>query len=218
MMSTNPPTISSRGLSRRSFVMAMGTTILGSFFLPTPSLGAVGETLTEPPVPESPVGGLVRRLLAGPVWSTDKTKLAWLETFDSDGKPHVMAWHPETDAEWAEARRFSEIALWRSWRTLPELHALLQQPGPWLIRQNFLETYCFLRTTAEPILLDTQKDEAFSYDVAQAVRVTSDRAMELIPRLMDMGYGKWTGGGPYLEPVKPEDARKNFRSSVFPVA
>jgi hypothetical protein len=41
--------------------------------------------------------------------------------------------------------------------------------------------------------------------------------MELLPRLMDAGYGKWTGGGAYLEPVKPEDARKNFRSLRFPV-
>ena len=52
---------------------------------------------------------------------------------------------------------------------------------------------------------------------AQAVRLTSDRALELIPRLMNVGYGKWTGGGPYLEPVKPEDARKNLRSLRFPV-
>jgi hypothetical protein len=50
---------------------------------------------------------------------------------------------------------------------------------------------------------------------AHAVRLTSDRALELIPRLMNPGYGKWTGGGPYLEPVKPEDARKNFRSLRF---
>jgi hypothetical protein len=49
------------------------------------------------------------------------------------------------------------------------------------------------------------------------VRLTSEQALELIPRLMDVGYGKWTGGGAYLKPVKPEDARKNFRNLRFPV-
>ncbi len=58
--------------------------------------------------------------------------------------------------------------------------------------------------------------QAANMQPAWALRLTSDRALELIPRLMNAGYGKWTGGGPYLERVKPEDARKNLRSLRFP--
>lgn len=217
-MSADAPTISSRGLSRRSFLMAVGSTILGTFVLPTPP-SAAGSGVAPAGAPaEGGVAGRVRRLLAGPVWNEKGTQMAWLEKFDEDGQPHVMAWAPETDEEWAEARRFHEVAMWRSWRTPEELRALLRGPGPWLIRQNFLETYCFLRTTDPAIMLDTEKDDAFWYDPGEAVRLTSGQALELIPRLMDAGYGKWTGGGPYLEPVKPEDARKNCRSLRFPVA
>ena len=217
-MSTNPPTISSRGLPRRLFLMAMGSTILGSFLFPTPSSAAESAPSAAGAAAEARVAGRVRRLLAGPVWNEKRTALAWLETFDEDKEPHVMSWYPETDEEKAEAQRFFEIAMWRSWRTLEELHALLRQPGPWLIRQNFQETYCFLCTTDPKIMLDTEKDEAFNYEPSVAVRLTSERALELIVRLMDAGYGKWTGGGAYLEPVRSEDARKNFRSLRYPVA
>ena len=218
-MSTNPPTITSRGLPRRSFLMAMGSTILGSFFLPT-SLSAAksASTTAAGTAADARVAGRVRRLLAGPVWNERKTALAWLETFDEDKEPHVMSWYPETEEEKAEAQRFYEIAMWRSWRTLEELHAILRQPGPWLIRQNFQETYCFLRSTDPKIMLDTEKDDAFNYDPSLAVRLTSEQALELIPQLMDKGYGKWTGGGAYLEPVKPEDARTNFRARRYPVS
>jgi hypothetical protein len=34
---------------------------------------------------------------------------------------------------------------------------------------------------------------------------------------MHAGYGKWSRAWPYLEPVKPEHARKNFRSLRFTV-
>jgi hypothetical protein len=201
--------------------MAMGTAIIGRFLIPDPTSAAgVASASTAGAAgggAETEVAGLVRRLLAGPVWNKHGTVLAWMETFDEDKKPHVMSWYPETDDEKAEAKRFFEIAMWRPWRTRQELQALLRQPGPWLIRQNFQEAYCFLCTTDEAVMLGTKDDFVFSYDVEKAVRLTSERALVLIPWLMDVGYGKWTGGPPYLEPVKPEDARTNFRSLRFPV-
>jgi hypothetical protein len=204
-MSTNPPTISSRGLPRRSFLMAMGSTILGSFLFPTPSSAAGSAPSAAGAAAEARVAGRVRRLLA------------WLETFDEDKEPHVMSWYPETDEEKAEAQRFFEIAMWRSWRTLEELHAILRQPGPWLIRQNNKENYMFLSTTDPKVMLDTERDEAFNYHPSVAVQLTSEQALELIPLLMDKGYGNWTGGAAYLEPVKPEDALTNFRALRYPV-
>jgi hypothetical protein len=221
-MPTNPPNVSSPGPSRRSFLVAMGSTILGSFFLPAlpsaaKSAAAPAGAAAEGLAIDAGVADRVRRLLAGPVWSKDKTVLVWTETIEERDKPEVMVWNPETDEEKAAAQRFFDIAMWRSWRTLEELHAILRQPGPWLIRQNFLDTYCFLGTTDRAIILDTVKGDAFWYDPNEAVRLTSEQALELIPYLMDKGYGEWTGGGAYLEPVKPEDARKNFRALRYPV-
>src|SRR6516164_5812067 len=50
-MSTDAPTISSRGLSRRSFLMAVGSTILGKFLLPDPTAALSGSA----PAISSPV-------------------------------------------------------------------------------------------------------------------------------------------------------------------
>jgi hypothetical protein len=167
-MSADAQTISSQGLSRRSFLMAVGLTIMGKFLLPNPTSatgsGAV-PALGSPAVgAEARVAGRICRLLAGPVWNTKGTALAWLEKFDEDEQPHVMSWYPEADDERAEAKRFFGVAMWRTWRAREELRELLRRPGPWLIRQNFQETYCFLRTTDEAVMLDTERDEDFSYD------------------------------------------------------
>ncbi|HEV3263299.1 MAG TPA: hypothetical protein VG013_41070 [Gemmataceae bacterium] len=74
-MFANPPTIASRGLFRRSFLMAMGSTILGTFILPTPLLAAESGPAPAAPGPEGRVAGRVRRLLAGHVWNGKGTQL-----------------------------------------------------------------------------------------------------------------------------------------------
>jgi hypothetical protein len=221
-MPTNPPTPFSQDPSRRSFLVAMGSTLLGSFFLPTLPSAAKSAPLAagvaaEGLATDASVAGRVRRLIASPVWSTNKRVLVWLERVEGRDKPEVMAWDPGTEQEWADARSFYEAATWRSWKTLEDLHALLRRPGPWLIRYNLMETYFFLRTTDPAIMLKTENEDAFWSDPKEAVHLTSEQALELIPRLMDKRYGESPEGVAYLEPVKPEDARKNFRSQRLPV-
>jgi hypothetical protein len=211
-MSANVSTNSSQEPSRRSFLVAMGSTILGSFFLPAPA-SVVGSVLTIADAASDNSAGRVRRLLLWPIWSEDKSTLVWFEKVEDCAKPQVMVWTPKTGEEWAEARRFYAAATWRRWTTLEELGQLLQQPGPWLIRRNFQELYGFLCPTEKPkeIISKIDKEWRFTSDPAEAIRMTSDEVLALIPYLTANGYCKYAGQEAYLEPVKPEEPRKNFR-------
>jgi hypothetical protein len=217
-------TIQSQGLSRRSFLVAMGSAFLGTFVMPAPA-DAPEDLPTAPPEDPAqtltggsrgdppPLTGQLRRVVGRPVKSQNGKTLAWMETFESDGAVHVMVWTPETPAEWAEANRFFEAARWRSWKTREELHAILGAPGPWLIRYNLNETYNFITSTDESFLFGPGEDNRiFTNDPAEGVRVSSEVALDLIPKLMN-AYGNWDDGAIYLEPVRPEEALKNLRES-----
>jgi hypothetical protein len=199
----------------------MGSTILGSFFLPALPEAAksagVGDESTAASATDVSIAERVRRLLVGPVWSEDKSVLVWMEVVEGQEKPVVMCWDPDTDQERADAAHFYEAATWRSWRTHQDLNALLRKPGPWLIRVNMNEHYFFLCTTDPRILFDENED-AFRYDSQTAIQLTSEQALELIPQLMDKwGYEKGPDCGTYLEPVRPEDAQTNFRAQRYPM-
>jgi hypothetical protein len=220
-MSTNPPAVSSQVPSRRSFLVALGSTILGSFFLPAlpaaaKSAAGEGAAAAELATDRS-IAQRVRRLLLPPVWSKERKVLVWMEVIEGREQPVVMSWTPETEHEQDEAARFYEAATWRSWRTLEDLHAILRKPGPWLIRLNITEKYAYPSTADPKALFGPESNSTLLYDPQTAVRLTSEQALELIPRLMDRwGYDRRPDGAMYLEPVKPEDARTNFRALRYP--
>jgi uncharacterized protein (TIGR02996 family) len=93
------------GISRRSFLVTVGGTVLGSFFLPEISSGqpAVAAAVEEPM--------LKRHLLWFPAkmnWSDNDFTLMWVEQVGAERK--TLIWRPETDEERAEARRFYDAA------------------------------------------------------------------------------------------------------------
>jgi hypothetical protein len=96
-------------ITRRSFLVAMGSVVLGRFILPVPpeiKLPAVRAATgsIEPDLP--------RTLLAVPVWVTAGPQpcLLWIEKVEGDPKPRVMIWALQGDPEMAEAKRLVEAA------------------------------------------------------------------------------------------------------------
>jgi hypothetical protein len=205
-------TVRSEGLSRRSFLIAMGSAILGTFAMPEPPDTPADLPTEAPADPTAVLAGKLRRVIGRPVKSQNGQTLAWMEKFESDGAVHVMVWTPETPEEWAEATRFYEAARWRSWHTRDDLRTLLSAPGPWLIRYNLNEVYNFVTTTDETFLFGPGDEVIFSNDPAKGVHVSSEVALALIPKLMDV-YGNWDDGHIYFEPVRPEEAMRNLRES-----
>lgn len=97
-MSDAPASVSSRGSSRRSFLISIGATVIGRFALPDVPAG--GRSNTPPP---SDAADQLRGLLTRPVWNDNvPNTLCWLEKDSSDGEVRVMCWHLETEAELAD--------------------------------------------------------------------------------------------------------------------
>jgi hypothetical protein len=208
-MNEDVPQVRSRGLHRRSFLVSVGSFLLGWFVMPNPLPALRGEGGQPPEEGKEGIDGRIRCLIGRPVKTKDGRVLSWLEEFE-DGEPHVMIWELETKEEREEGRRFFEIATWRSWNNRDELERILAtDPGPWLIRYNMGETYEFFTSRDFKYLLGD--NEILSPDPQDAVQVSSREALRLIITLMPV-YG---GGFIYVEPVKPADALRNFRAERF---
>ena len=98
---------SANGISRRGFLVALGSTVVGRFFLPALSATAAPIEETAGVTKER-----VRQLLMPPSKSVDGDRfvLVWMESTPDEGSPTVMTWLPETPEEIAEATRFYEAA------------------------------------------------------------------------------------------------------------
>ncbi len=87
--------------TRRSFLVMLGTTVLGTYFLP--SLKPLAKTKVAVAAP-------LRRLLDVPVkrsLGSGRYLLVWMENTDNEGVV-LMNWKPDTPEEFAESRRFYE--------------------------------------------------------------------------------------------------------------
>jgi len=151
----------------------------------------------------------VRRLVMPPTWSGDRSVMVWNER-RGDEDVAAMMWRPENAAERAEAERLYEAARRRSWTTLDELRALLDGPGPWLLRPNMFGVLKYLTENREEVLFAPDSDEGdapetLADEPAQGATFTREQVLEYIPRLWE----EWLQRDEdyYFEPVRPEDVR-----------
>lgn len=217
------------GTSRRGFLVALGAMIIGRFKLPgfaaTPA--ASGSLAGIPPLasPEP-----IRRVITTPRWSPDHELLLWSELQD-DGSVSTKLWQIENEEEREEADRFYALVTWRRWSKESQLHTLVMDPGPWLIRWNhdglygwqfrFLRVadwdYLFGPGSLERVCFSkdpTDKDVLFVADPATAALCTSAQVLPFVHQLMrhyDMSVERWD----YFEPVLPKDAYRDFRAETF---
>ncbi len=87
--------------TRRSFLVMLGSTVLGTYFLP--SVKTLAKTKIAIAAP-------LRRLLDVPIkrsLGSGRYLLVWMENRDNEGVV-LMNWKPETPEEFAESRRFYE--------------------------------------------------------------------------------------------------------------
>jgi hypothetical protein len=156
--------------------------------------------------------------------------LLWSEQ-DKKGEYRPIIWHIETDQERADADRFYQIATWRRWSTPKELHELVRNPGPWLLRWNsnglFGFQFRFLRTadwdwlfgpgSDDRIIVSKEPGEpdvVFTDDPSQAVRITSAQVLALIPEFIKQ-YGLGDEVWDYFEPILPAEPYRDFRAEQF---
>jgi len=196
--------------TRRSFLVTLGSFILGRFALP--SVGdAFGATQTTETAAEAATdANQARRLLTLPTWERGRNVMIWSE-MTNDATAKTKIWVIETPEEEAEASRFYDAAHWRSWRTHEELAALLRTPGPCLIRYNAIVSLMFFSTDDEKVLFGPGSDDTpvLTNDPKEAVVFGSQRALTLIPRLMV--EFNLVGSQYYLEPVNPVEPLANLR-------
>jgi hypothetical protein len=74
------------GVSRRGFLVTMGSFVLGSFFLPELE-AEEGEGVSV--LPESREEQRIRKLIEAPVWSSGKDVMIWVEE-NPHGQPQTM--------------------------------------------------------------------------------------------------------------------------------
>ncbi len=107
MSGSNTPS----GVSRRSFLVVLGSSVLGKFFLP--QLGETSADAVEPAEEATSQGDeRVRRLISKPTKkNTEEGRffLLWAE-IDENEDVQTMIWQPETPDELAEAQRFYDAA------------------------------------------------------------------------------------------------------------
>jgi uncharacterized protein (TIGR02996 family) len=148
-------------VSRRSFLVMLGGSALGSFLLPDlPGAAAASFPGPAPPAGAVLQAPVVRRLLGWPAKSEQGDGsffLTWFEETASGNQ--VMIWSPQTEAERAEAQRFYEASRGMEAgggtpgpdcnRPLPErgareralIRAILDRPeddAPWLAYADWL--------------------------------------------------------------------------------
>ena len=215
------------GTSRRTFLVMLGSAVLGQFALPEIEAGTPAQPAPDPRLPSiGPLADEVtktRRLLGVPVRHTqNENVLLWTESREGGGEPRIMVWHAETEEEQAAARRFYEVATWRSWRTMDDLRRILRDPGPWLVRCDAFGTFFFLTTTDHAkIAAPTSEDSTLLMgDASLGVRVSSGAgSADLVPRLMRKMFPQDDGRtNLYFEPVRVVDAETDFRPKLTDVS
>jgi hypothetical protein len=151
----------------------------------------------------------VRRLVMPPTWSADRSVMVWNEHRGADDVKAVM-WRPETASERAEAERLYEAARRRSWTTPDDLRALLNGPGPWLLRLNMFGVLKYLTENREEILFapdsdDQEAPETLADEPEKGATFTREQVLDFIPRLWE----EWLQRDEdfYFEPVRPEQTR-----------
>lgn len=217
--------------SRRGFLFAFGSTIIGRLFFP--GLGSLSVSASVPTeiAATSASPDPIRRLITTPSWSQDRSALIWTELSDDRSSTSTKMWLIDDDEERADAEKFYSMATWRRWSAMKQLEQILRNPGPWLIRWNhdglygwnfhFMRVadwdYMFGPGSDERICFSpdpADKDVIFVSDPAEAARCTSAQVLAFIPNLMK-NYGfsetKWD----YFEPVPQSDAQRDFRAEHF---
>lgn len=210
----------SSGVGRRSFMVMMGSLLLGRFALPNLA-GAESANdfevvdTTDASRADSGAAQLneqVRRVFGLPSWNDGHTFLLWVEETD-DEEMVPMMWVVDTPEEKAEAERFYKAATWRSWRTVEELKELLKADGPWLVRWNFGGRLRFVNSSDRKLLFETDGYAELTSEPSNAATMSSGDALEIILRMTEMVEGLGAGTAIYYEPVRPIDALKDFRAA-----
>lgn len=206
-----------QNLSRRSFLVAAGSAILGSFVLPR-----IGQTSVLPSLEDTTtvLDAQIRRLVGVPHWN-GHSFMMWSENIEGkDGKLEVkiMVWEPETEQELSEARLFYEAATKIGYRSFDELSAQHRQPGSWLVSWLIIANRRFLTTSDKSRLIPTPQPDSWDFcdNPQDAVILTHDEAIQLSIQLMQangMEPPQGRGGGffNYLIPVRLEEAKENYQ-------
>lgn len=174
-------------VSRRSFLVVAGTTILGRFALPGAEAEATADAAAmagEAIVPTPEELARARRLVIPPSRSKSGRVLVWVEERDDD-EDGTMVWIPKTDEEWEEAERFCAAANYRTWNTFEELASQPRQRGRFVIRWIFQpRTRGYLSTADEEVLFNSDQESLFTRDLRTSAAFDHDTAIQLVLKLM----------------------------------
>ncbi len=204
----DPIETSAPRVGRRSFLVMLGALALRRSALPETSADfGLTESPTIPPevLPVTDHSERIRKLLTVPIKGANGRFLVWVEEPSPQNKGGVMVWLiEEEDRE--EAERFFELASWRSWRTEVDLRSILEVPGPWIIRRNWLGVFQFLNTL-DPIANfgpGWEDNLTLTSNPDEAAHATSQQAFDLVPKLNERNHEE--GRPYYFEPVRPSEA------------
>ena len=92
---------------------------------------------------------------------------------------------------------------------MDDLRELVRESGPWLIRYNIMDrAYQYIVSSDQRFL--SESEDIFSDDPSDAVPLPSGQVLQLIPYLNNL-LEQDPSGSVYFEPVKPSEAKLNFR-------
>lgn len=225
----------SQTASRRSFLQLVGGIVLGPVAVFDKQANEIGESDRKEFISISSFGPyshpmeVVARLAARPLWCTSPRGefLIWTEYFpgrDRNGeiRAQMMQWYPDTDEALAQARRFYQAGLWRSYSSFEDLERSPRLPGPFVVRFGLARIFWYLKTVEENALRWWENSERcdnkfqlWTRDLDLAVQLSHERAIRATIRIQTILGEPDASSIMHLEPVGFDEANMIHETLSF---